>query len=72
MIDQLAELADVGSGAFGPPQQLHRGERHFRGAIFFLDTVPTASLAQVFAEKLVGESAQSNPCGEPSNSSLCN
>jgi hypothetical protein len=54
VIDQLAELADVGSGVFGPPQQLHRAQRHFLGVVFLLDAVPTASLAQVLAEKLVG------------------
>jgi hypothetical protein len=54
VIDQLAELADLGSGVFGPPQELHRAQRHFRGVIFLLDTVPAAFLAQVLAEELVG------------------
>src|SRR5438445_3953468 len=53
LIDQLAELADLGSGVFGAPQELRRAQRHFLGVVFLLDAISTAFLAQVLAKKLV-------------------
>ena len=55
---QLAELADLGSGVFGAPQQLRRAQRHFLGVVFFLDAISAAFLAQVLAKKLVGVGMQ--------------
>src|SRR5262252_4961200 len=58
LIDQLAELADLRSGMFGASQQLRRAERHFLGVILFLDAIPAAPLAHMFAERLFGERMQ--------------
>src|SRR2546425_572034 len=58
LIDQLAELADTGSGMFGAPQQLRRAQRHLLGVVFFLDAISATSLAQVLAKKLAGAGMQ--------------
>src|SRR6516225_8399431 len=47
LIDQLAELADLGSRMFGATQQLRGAERHFLRVIFFLDAISASFLAHV-------------------------
>jgi len=49
LIDQLAELADLGSGVFGTPQELRRAQRHFLGVVFILDAISAAFLPEVLA-----------------------
>lgn len=58
LIDRVAENADLASGSLGAPQELSRTQRHFLGAIFVLDAIPTGSLAKVLTEKLVGTGIQ--------------
>src|SRR4029077_6155628 len=53
LIDQLTELADLGSGVFGASQELRCTQRQFLWAVFFRDTISAPFLAQVLAKKLV-------------------
>ena len=54
LIDQLTELADPGSGVFGPSQELCCTQRHFLGAVLVREAISTAFLVQVLTKKLVG------------------
>src|SRR5208337_5384583 len=54
----LAELADLGAGALSTPQELRCAQWHFLGVVFFLDAIPAALLAQVFAKELAGAGMQ--------------
>src|SRR6516165_5050378 len=62
LIDQLAELADLGSRMFGATQQLRGAERHFLRVIFFLDAISASFLAQVLAKKFVSVWIQDRTC----------
>src|SRR4029077_4464700 len=54
VVQQLTELASLGTGMCSAPQELRCAQRHFLGVILFLDAVSATLLAQMLAEKLVG------------------
>src|SRR5579885_1673275 len=54
VVEQLAELADLGACMCSPPQELRRAQWHFLWVIFFLDAISAALLTQMFAKELVG------------------
>src|SRR5438445_11688855 len=52
LIDQLTELADPGSGVFGPSHELCCTQRHLLGAVLGREAIATALLVRVVTRTL--------------------